>query len=53
MRLLHDGQTVSFVVDDGEVTAVHLQNTRLEPAAIEELNTRLADGDYLGEEIDE
>lgn len=46
IRLMADGQAVSFIVEDGAITAVHLSKKRLTPEAIEELAIRVREAEF-------
>lgn len=46
IRLMADGQDVSFIVEDGAITSVHLSKKRLTPEAIEELAIRVREAEF-------
>lgn len=50
VRLLASGRRAAFVVQDGEVVAVHLPTNRLTVEELEELVSRVHDGDFEKEE---
>lgn len=50
VRLLASGRRVAFVIQDGEVVAVHLPSNRVSVEELEELTNRVRDGDFEKEE---
>jgi hypothetical protein len=46
IRLLASGQRVAVILTGGEVTALHLERSRLTPAELEELYSRVQDGEF-------
>lgn len=50
VRLLASGRRAAFVVQDGEVVAVHLPSNRVSVEELEELASLARDGDFEKEE---